>query len=168
MLAPSTLRSVTTLTATRLSPPPPEWAMAFVDVLLRVVPAAADELERLAVAVDLTQRLHARLGGVFVAGDDDGPAADWAHALFERAVSKTSLETNWRVLAGRSDAALLFQARRSDLAILPRGAAARTDERCAPAGVALASGRPVLILPDARVEALSIGHTVLVGWNDTR
>jgi nucleotide-binding universal stress UspA family protein len=138
--------------------------MLFADVLLRVTPTEPDELERLAIAVDLTERLHARLDGVYVAGDDDKHSG-WARALFERAVSGTSLETSWRVVAGGSSAPLLFQARCSDLTILPRGAGG--DERCAPAMVALESGRPVLMLPES-ADAMSIGHTVLVGWNDTR
>jgi nucleotide-binding universal stress UspA family protein len=140
--------------------------MSFADILLRVVPTEDDELDRLALAVDLTQRLHARLDGLYVAGEGDNDA-NWARTLFERAVSKTSLETTWRVVDGASNAALLFQARRADLTILPRGAASRADERYAPATVALECGRPVLMLPQA-ANAMSIGHTVLVGWNESR
>jgi hypothetical protein len=71
--------------------------MPFADVLLRVVPAAVDELERLTVAVELTQRLHGRLDGVFVTDRGENKAG-WAQALFERAVSRSSLETTWRVV----------------------------------------------------------------------
>src|SRR5580704_2099650 len=87
--------------------------------------------------------------------------------VFERAVSRTSIETTWRVVGGHSSRALLFQARRSDLAILPLGAAVGGGPDCAPELVALGSGRPVIILP-APANAMSIGHTVLVGWNDSR
>ena len=140
--------------------------MPFADILLRVAPGGDDELQRLLVAVDLAQRLHARLDGVFVAVAD-GKDAEWARTLFERAVSKTSLETTWRVVDGRTCAALLYQARRSDLAILPTAAVAPGPDCREPERIALASGRPTLILPRPR-DSLSIGHKVLVGWNDTR
>jgi len=140
--------------------------MTFADVLLRVVPGAHEELGRLSVAVDLAQRLHARLDGIFVDGAN-GEDAEWARTLFERAVSKTSLETTWRIADGHSRSALLFQARRSDLAILPPGALVTRPECKEPQLIALASGRPTLILPQPR-RALSIGHRILVGWNDTR
>jgi nucleotide-binding universal stress UspA family protein len=138
--------------------------MPFVDILLRVDPTAENELERLAVAVDLSQRLQARLDGVFMASDGS-TKANWAQTLFTRAVSRSPLETTWRVLDGHSNAALLFQARRSDLSILPCSAANRSGTHAAEE-VAMESGRPILILPAAATA--SIGHTVLVGWNDSR
>jgi nucleotide-binding universal stress UspA family protein len=139
--------------------------MLFADVLLRVTPGADDELERLSVAADLAQRLKARLNGVFVAADID-KEANWAKALFERAVGKTSLETTWRVIDGHSSAALLFQARRSDLSILPPAALVRRSERQGPESIALECGGPTLVLPQPK-DPVSIGHKVLVGWNDT-
>ena len=96
--------------------------MSFADVLLRVAPRGKDEFERLSVAVDLVQRLGARLNGVFVA-TNELTDSDHARALFERAVSRTSIETTWRVVDGQSSRALLFQDRRADLSILPLGAA---------------------------------------------
>lgn len=140
--------------------------MSFADVLLQVMPAEAQEFERLSVAVDLVKRLHGRLNGVFVAVNA-GKESDWARTLFERAVSRTSLETTWRVLDGHSGAALLFQARRSDLSILPSAGMGADAARCPPELVALESGRPILILPTPTNE-MSIGHIVLVAWNDTR
>ncbi len=139
--------------------------MAFADVLLRVVPSADEELERLSLAVDLTQRFRARLGGVFV--KSDGKEEGWAKTLFERAVSKTSLETTWRVVDGHSSAALLFQARRSDLAILPAAGLIPGPDCHAPELIGLESGGPILILPQPS-EAMSIGHKILIGWNNTR
>ena len=138
--------------------------MPFADILLRVDPTAENEVERLAVAVDLSQRLHARLGGVFLASDESNKA-NWAQTLFTRAVSKSPLETTWRVLNGHSSAALLFQARRSDLCILP-GAAGKRGETYSAEQVAMDSGRPTLILPAAATA--SIGHNILIGWNDSR
>jgi nucleotide-binding universal stress UspA family protein len=140
--------------------------MSFADVLLRVAPRGKDEFERLSVAVDFVQRLRARLNGVFVA-TNELTDSDHARALFERAVSRTSIETTWRVVDGQSSRALLFQARRSDLSILPLGAAIGGGPDCAPELVAFGSGRPAIILP-APANSMSIGHTVLVGWNDSR
>jgi nucleotide-binding universal stress UspA family protein len=139
--------------------------MAFADILLRIVPNADGELERLSAAVDLTQSLHARLDGVFISRGD-GSKADWAQKLFERAVARSSLETTWRVVDGHSAAGMLFQSRRSDLTILPGFAADRAGQGIAPEHLALESGRPILILP--MLATPSIGHTVLVTWNDTR
>jgi nucleotide-binding universal stress UspA family protein len=140
--------------------------MPFADILLRVDPTAEDELQRLAVAVDLAQRLHARLDGVYLASADAANKANWARTLFTRAVSQSPLETTWRVLDGHSNAALLFQARRSDLSILP-GAADSRGEGYAAEQVAIDSGRPELILP-AAAAGVPVGHTVLIGWNDSR
>ncbi len=137
--------------------------MAFADLLLRVVPGAPDERERLDVAVDLARRVHARLNGVFIQ-ETDGKA-DWAHALFERAVGRSSLETSWRVVGGQGGASLLDLARRSDLVILPcadSGPAGRAPEQ-----LALCSGRPLLILPPARPE-VAVGARVVIGWNESR
>jgi len=142
--------------------------MSIADILLRVVPSATDELSRLAVAVDLAQRLTARLDGVFVVVDPRSRReSSWAKTLFERAVSRTSLETTWRVVDGRSTAPLLFQARRADLAILPPSALVAGPECERPELVALQSGGPTLVLPHPR-NAMSIGHTILVGWEETR
>lgn len=137
--------------------------MSFADVLLRVMPEADGELDRISVAVDLALRLQVRLDGVFIA---DGGATDsnWAQTLFERAVRRTSLETSWRVIHGHSDAALLFESRRTDLTILP-SVATRRGGTPAPETIALNSGRPVLVLPATEI---SIGHTVLVGWDNSR
>jgi nucleotide-binding universal stress UspA family protein len=139
-------------------------AVTFADILLRVVPTAEGELERLGVAVDLARRLEGKLNGVFLARDDDDDDAEWARTLFERAVVRSPLETSWRVVAGRADARLLYMARRSDLIMLP-SAAAVPDGGRSPDYVALQAGRPLLILPTTE---FSVGNTVVVGWNETR
>jgi nucleotide-binding universal stress UspA family protein len=140
--------------------------MSFADILLRITPTAEGELERLAAAVDLTQTLHARLEGVFIS-KGDGSKADWAQQLFERAVARSPLETTWRVVDGRSAAGMLYQSRRSDLTILPGFASERVPHGITAEQLALESGRPVLILP-ALAGPMSVGHTILVAWNDTR
>ena len=136
--------------------------MLCADVLLRVVPNSPTELERLAVA----RRLQSRLNGFYVAKGADNKA-DWARSLFERSVARSSLETSWRVVDGRSDAGLLFLARRSDLIILPSIGSDRARSVTAPDQIAMRSGRPVLILPHSD-QPLSIGSTVVVGWNESR
>jgi nucleotide-binding universal stress UspA family protein len=140
--------------------------MTFADVMVRVIPSAPQELERLVVAVDLARRVGGRLNGVFVAhGDDD--KADWAHSLFERAARRSSLETTWRVVPKRNDTGLLFLARRSDLAVLPSMGAVRASAGRSLSQTLLESGRPVLILPPPQTD-MSIGNTVLVAWNGSR
>jgi len=138
--------------------------VTFADVLLRVVPGAPLELERLGVGVDLARRLQSRLIGVYVSHGDG--KAEWARALFERAVSRSPLETSWRVIDGSSDFGLMFLARRSDLVILPGMGADSVGCGCTPDQVALQSGRPVLILPQ-REPSLSVGGTVVVAWNES-
>ncbi len=140
--------------------------MAFTDILLRVVPTAPGELERLSVAVELARRLQGKLNGVFLAKDDD-PHAEWARTLFEGAVVRTSLETSWRVVERRPDAGFLHMAKRSDLVILPCAGAVPTGRRRQPDYLALRAGRPLLILPAPTI-ALSAGNAVVVGWNDSR
>jgi nucleotide-binding universal stress UspA family protein len=136
------------------------------DVLVRVVPGAPQELERLVVAVDLARRVHGRLNGVFVTQENEGKA-DWAHSLFDRAVRRSSLETTWRVVPMRDDMGLLFLARRSDLAVLPSIGITPVSGARPLNQVTLESGRPVLILPPPRTDT-SIGNIVLVGWNESR
>jgi nucleotide-binding universal stress UspA family protein len=140
--------------------------VAFADILVRVVPTAPGELERLGVAVDLARRVQGKLNGVFVAKEDDTDA-EWARSLFERAVVRSPLETSWRVLEGRADARLLHMARRSDLVILPCAATVPAGQRRDPDHLALQAGRPLLILP-AQPPGLSVGNAVVVGWNDSR
>ena len=141
-------------------------AVTFADILLRVVPTSPGELERLGVAVDLARRLQCKLNGVFLAKEDDTDA-EWARSLFERAVLRSPLETSWRVVEGRADARLLYMARRSDLVIAPCAGAAPASRRREPDYLALQAGRPLLILPPQST-GLSIGNTVVVGWNDSR
>ncbi len=143
--------------------------MSLSDILLRVMPAEPDELDRLSVAADLARRLNARLNGVFLAGPGKCEA-DWAQVLFGRAVAKTSLETTWRVIDGTSSEGFQYLARRSDLTILPGAGAVRgssANRAYLPEQLAFQAGGPVLILPTEPTPT-AIGNAVLVGWNDTR
>ena len=137
--------------------------MSFPDMLVRVSPDAPSEPDRLAIAVDLAIRVHGRLIGLFV--DDLSGAADEALALFRGAADRTPLETGWRVVDGATVDGLMSLARRSDLTILPQ--AASCPQEWAPQALAIAAGRPVLILPPP-MALESIGHRVIVAWNDTR
>jgi nucleotide-binding universal stress UspA family protein len=140
--------------------------MTFADILLRVVPTASGELERLSVAVDLARRVQCKLNGVFLAKEDDTDA-EWARSLFERAVVHSPLETSWRVIEGRADARFLYMARRSDLVILPCAGAVRDGRRRQPDHLALEAGVPLLILPPSTA-GVPVGNTVVVGWNESR
>lgn len=140
--------------------------MTLADVLVRVVPGAPKELERLVVAVDLARRVYGRLNGVFVTQENHGKA-DWAHSLFDRAARRSSLETTWRVVPKSDDTGLLFLARRSDLAVLPSIGITPVSATPLLNQVPLESGRPVLILPPPRTE-MSIGNIILVAWNESR
>jgi nucleotide-binding universal stress UspA family protein len=140
--------------------------VTFADVMVRVIPGAPQELERLAVAVDLARRVHGRLNGVFVTQDNDGKA-DWAHSLFDRAARRSSLETTWRVVPMGNDAGFLYLARRSNLAVLPSIGITPVSATRPLGQVPLESGRPVLILPPPQTD-MSIGNIVLVGWNESR
>jgi nucleotide-binding universal stress UspA family protein len=141
-------------------------AVTFADVMVRVIPSAPRELERLVVAVDLARRVGGRLNGVFVRQDHDDKA-DWAHALFDRAARRSSLETTWRVVPRHNGAGLLFLARRSDLAVLPSMGVLPVLAGHPLGEVSFESGRPVLILPPPQTD-MSIGNTVLVAWNGSR
>jgi len=137
--------------------------LAIADILLSVVPTLDDEPERLAVAVDLACRLHARLNGVYRLDGDGRP--EWARALFERALARSPVDASWRAIDGRSGGGFLQLARRSDVCILPSASAGgapsvRFRE------VVFESGRPVLFLPSPR-DATSIASRVMVAWSDT-
>ena len=145
--------------------------------------------QRLAVAADLAQRFGARLVGlhvrrpfemsVFYEGglvmDDilrsyeDGAKTDEAaaSAAFEKAIKGKELATEWRLADGYADGELPVQARYADLVVVgqaePEPTATPSD---LPETVALATGRPVLVVP--YIGARPPGKTVLLCWNASR
>jgi len=144
---------------------------------------------RLGVAVDLAQRFGARLVGLhvrqpfetpvfadgsfpmddFFKAHEEGVKADeaGASAAFAKAIKGKELATEWRLADGYADGELPVQARYSDLVVVgqaePEPTATPSD---LPETVALATGRPVLVVP--HIGAKPPGKTVLLCWNASR
>jgi nucleotide-binding universal stress UspA family protein len=116
------------------------------------------------MAVDVIQEIEQRHREVAQA------AASKVEAAFRAACSRAGLSHEWRLAEGNPAEVGVLNARYADLAITgqidpgkpPPGGWARLPEQ-----LALASGRPVLILPYAgRFD--SAGKRVLVAWSRTR
>ena len=164
--------------------------MAYKTILVHC-DAAGNVAHRLNVAADLAQQQGAHLVGfharppfqtpVFFDGGfpmDDlfksyeaSAKADQATALaaFEKATKGRHLSTDWRVVDGFVDSELAVQARYADLLVV-----GQTDPDSSlptptdlPEAVALASGRPVLVVPHIGVTTPP-GKTVLLCWNASR
>lgn len=94
-------------------------------------------------------------------------ASDEAREIFEQALPRTGLVTRWHTLNGISHEHITNYARRHDLAILPRrmsvapGAGDILVEK-----VAMGSGGPVLVLPEAGYPA-TFGRKILMAWKDS-
>ena len=93
---------------------------------------------------------------------------DEARAIFEEVLAGVGREARWQVLNGVSHEHITNYARLHDLAILPR------RMKVAPAAsdifvekVAMGSGGPVLILPEAGYPA-TFGRKILLAWKDSR
>lgn len=144
---------------------------------------------RLAVAADLAQHFGARLVGLhvrrhfetpvfldggFAMGDffktfDEGVKADEteASAAFTKATKGKELATEWRSVDGYVDSELAVQARYADLVVVGQAGAEPTATPAdLPETVALATGRPVLVVPFIRTK--SPGRVVLLCWNASR
>jgi nucleotide-binding universal stress UspA family protein len=146
---------------------------------------------RLGVAVDLAQRHDAHLVGVHVQAHFDMPALiDGAMpteslyaayetaakaaqaasvAAFNKATKGTHLSTEWRVANGYVDNELAVQARYADLLVLGQ---AEPDAQTQtsfdlPETVALATGRPMLVVPHVGVTKPP-GKTIMLCWNASR
>jgi nucleotide-binding universal stress UspA family protein len=97
-------------------------------------------------------------------------AADQMQEQFERVTRLHRLAAEWRVVPEGPEADPALHARYADLAILgqldpDRGEAEAFRPR--PERVALASGRPVLVVPYAG-DFPTVGQRVVIGWNATR
>lgn len=91
-----------------------------------------------------------------------------ARAMFETAVGTSSIPTHWTDLNADDDLTLAACARRHDLSILPREMrATHGDHVISAAGIGMAAGGPILILPPLGYPE-SFGRRVLVAWNDSR
>ena len=144
---------------------------------------------RLVVAADLAQRFGARLVGLHVRRPfetpvffDGGFAMDGyfkiydqgvkageaeASAAFSKAAKGEELVAEWRAVDGYVDSELAMQARYADLVVVgqagPEPTATPSD---LPETVALAIGRPVLVVPF--IGAKPPGKVVLLCWNASR
>ena len=97
-------------------------------------------------------------------------ASDTEREVFEHAASLRGLSAEWRVVAEGPESDPALHASYVDLTILGQLDPDRGDLeliRSRPEQVALASGRPVLIVPYAG-HFETVGHRVLIGWNATR
>lgn len=147
---------------------------------------------RLAIAADLAERFGAHLVGVharppfeapvyFDAGgafpmDDFFRAYEasvkaneaTASAAFAAAIKGRHLSTEWRAADGYADAVLPVHARYADLVVLGQaGPDPSTTPADLPETVALATGRPILVVPYIGVTK-SPGKVVMLCWNASR
>lgn len=89
-------------------------------------------------------------------------------ALFEDAARAAAVGFTWRDINGDAEDVLIACARRHNLCVLPAVMKpALGDARLTAAHVGLASGRPLLIVPEDG-NATSFGRRVLVAWKDAR
>jgi nucleotide-binding universal stress UspA family protein len=94
-----------------------------------------------------------------------------AKAMFDAGVKGKALSTEWRAVDGVPNDVVAEHARYADLVVA--GQAAPLDQAAIatpadlPESVALASGRPVLVVPRVGAPA-SIGKTVMLCWNASR
>ena len=147
--------------------------------------------QRLDVAVELAQGHGAHLVGVHVQAPFDVPGFfdgampmddlytayeaaakadhDAAAAAFDKAIKGTHLATEWRLAKGYVENELAVQARYADLLVV-----GQTDPDAEsltptdlPETVALATGRPTLVVPHIGVRSKP-GKTVMLCWNASR
>jgi nucleotide-binding universal stress UspA family protein len=147
---------------------------------------------RLDIAVELAQRFGARLVG-FHARQPFEPPVDFgagtsfamddvfrmhdeavkaneaaASAAFTKAIKGKTLSTEWRVVDGHADDELIVQARYADLVVVGQ---AEPDQSATPSdlpeAVALATGRPVLVVPYIGVQRPP-GKVAMLCWNASR
>jgi nucleotide-binding universal stress UspA family protein len=153
--------------------------------------AGSHVARRLNVAVELAQRFRARLVGSYVQQPFDVPAffdgtmptddlyasfeaaakADQqtARTAFDKALKGSELHTEWRLVNGYPENELAIQARYADLVVLgqtdPEGEMPTPSDL--PESVALAIGRPTLVVPHIGVRAQP-GKSVMLCWNASR
>ena len=91
-----------------------------------------------------------------------------SHAAFDRAVAGKALSTEWCLADGRADDLLTACSRYADLTIVGQsdGEDASTPARL-PGSVALASGRPVLVVPRSGARK-PVGKVAMLCWNASR
>ncbi|MBU6320205.1 MAG: universal stress protein [Alphaproteobacteria bacterium] len=95
-------------------------------------------------------------------------ASDQARRCLEQAARDAGTSAAWRTVDGDLDDDVLDCARRCDLVVSPVSVQASLGQnRVSAAQIAMASGGPVLVLPDAGYEPLT-GRRIMVAWKGTR
>jgi len=145
---------------------------------------------RMAAAATLAKRHEAHLVGLFPLESIDMPSyvtaqigpevlaearairleeAARVKGDFEAAASAAGVLGEWRQETGETAMVLCRHARYADLLVVsqPDAAEAEAREPTFPGELALASGRPVLILPHVKLPE-TIGRKVLIAWNGSR
>jgi len=162
--------------------------------LLVVLDAAPTARERIDLAAALADRCGAHLVGLYPLPTPRPPrhlgyydpalldpffaqlregaraAAAKTREMFDHAASHRHLSAEWREIPEGPDASPALHARYADLAILGQIDPDRAEAeliRPRPEHVAIASGRPVLIVPYAG-HFENVGRRVLVAWSATR
>lgn len=147
--------------------------------------------KRLAIAADLAKLQDARLVALharppfempMLAGDEYSlPMLIEAHddqvereeatsrACFDKAMKGQPLKVEWRVFNGRPEDVLTLNARYADLIVVgqsgPQNAPSSPENL--PESIAMASGRPTLVVPHDG-PAKAIGKNVMLCWNASR
>ncbi|MGY0835389.1 universal stress protein [Azospirillum argentinense] len=134
--------------------------MPIKDILVHVgsSPACAD---RLALAANLARRYDAYLIG---AGAPESPTAEDS---FRTMLRSAGVVGEWRGIIGLPESFVARQARGADLVILGQHDPDEPTGLDAPEDVILACGRPVLVVPHAKLFE-QVGAAVLIGWNGSR
>ncbi|HYM71498.1 MAG TPA: universal stress protein [Stellaceae bacterium] len=152
--------------------------MAYKDLLV-VLDTETQARERLRLAADLAERFNAHLVGLHItvgretarlSGQSDANADHRMRALFDNIVRRRSISAEWRIGSGYPLDVTDVHARYADLIIM--GQLDPENEWAPviypePEYVALASGRPILVVPYIGTFP-SLGQRVLVGWDASR
>ena len=97
-----------------------------------------------------------------------GRASEAARAVFEQAAARVGVESEWAEIDGDDSKALIAHGRRCDLTVFPTAArACLGDHQSTAAGLAMAIGGPVLIVPEAGLSPTA-DERVLLAWNGSR
>lgn len=162
--------------------------------LLVALDAAPQSMVRLQIAAELAERFSAHLVGLYtatvpeVAGrygyfdpalldplfrevlDKSRAEADGVRSRFEDCVARCGISAEWRLATGFPSETAAVHARYADLVVLgqidPEDGLASLV-RPVPQEVALAAGRPILVVPYAGKFAQT-GRRVMVGWDASR
>jgi len=169
--------------------------MGFRDILVTVDTARTGR-GRLELAANLAERFNAHLVGLQTSISPDAPQtrgyfeyfnrsldaffkefvermraeAAAARALFDEIAARHSLSVEWRQASGYPSQAAALHGRYVDLIVVGQPDPAYVQAplfQSSPGDVALAVGRPLLVVPFAGTWT-AIGRRVLIGWNASR